>query len=405
MLRLTIVPLWLLLSNTVVALHTVAGSPCTAVCTAESVGSLEDNVVCLDNDYSSTARGRAYKACVACQLNSTAVDENNNVTDVDWALYNMRYTLSECMFAVPEQKVSISSPCQVTCQPLQDAVASGISIDTSGVTPDLSYCNARPFDDQDINACAFCYGFIPQQLYLANFLQALHVACRQPPVPGQQFFPNAITIFNASVIPGPVGPITAGPSSGLRGWKLALAIALPLVGFAVLLAASCYGCFAFTRRRRQQMAASGRMSRLQHSMGLEARYADLEQYQPEFTDAEDYTDQPTMQQVRHQGHSPGIPQPQASPVRDDVGPGPRQVQDHDLHNQYFGTPAGPGFGEAIPMTPISGPAKSSRSTQASPISAHSGQAGPSYAERVSMQPQRGEYEDDVHEQDSRSRWM
>ena len=294
----------------------------------------------------------------------------------------MRYTLSECMFAVPQQRVSISSPCQVTCAPLQDAVASGISNDTSNVTPDLSYCNAGVFDDTDINACAFCYGFIPQQLFMANFLQALHVACRQPPVPGQQFFPNAITIFNDSVITGPTGPTAVRPSSGLHGWKLALAIALPLVGFAVLLAAGCFGCFAFTRRRRQQMAASGRMSRLQHSMGLEARYADMDQYQPDFTDAEAYTDQPTMQEVRYRGHSPGIPPPQRSPIRDDVGPGPRQVQDHDLHNQYFGTPTGAGFGEAIPMTPIPGPSKSPHSNQPSPVSARSGHAGPSYAERV-----------------------
>ena len=66
-------------------LESVPGSPCAPICDADSEGDLKDDVVCLDGQYSSTQRGKNFKQCVACQLNSTAVDTANNVTDVDWA--------------------------------------------------------------------------------------------------------------------------------------------------------------------------------------------------------------------------------------------------------------------------------------------------------------------------------
>lgn len=66
------------------ALQCVAGSPCESVCA--DAGTLNEDVVCLDADYQSLPQGRAYQKCVACQLNSTAVDTSKNETDVGWGL-------------------------------------------------------------------------------------------------------------------------------------------------------------------------------------------------------------------------------------------------------------------------------------------------------------------------------
>ena len=66
------------------ALQSVSGSPCDSVCA--DAGTLEDDVVCLDASYQSLDSGRAFQKCVACQLNSTAVDPANNDTDVGWGL-------------------------------------------------------------------------------------------------------------------------------------------------------------------------------------------------------------------------------------------------------------------------------------------------------------------------------
>ena len=66
------------------ALQSVRGSPCDSVCA--NAGTLEDDVVCLDANYQSLDSGRAFQKCVACQLNSTAVDTANQETDVQWGL-------------------------------------------------------------------------------------------------------------------------------------------------------------------------------------------------------------------------------------------------------------------------------------------------------------------------------
>jgi hypothetical protein len=81
---------------------------------------------------------------------------------------NLRYTVSECLFATPEQRISISNPCVVTCEPIADAIGYLLSNDSSSNNPSLGWCNAGQFDDTTINNCAFCYGLIPQQLFLAN---------------------------------------------------------------------------------------------------------------------------------------------------------------------------------------------------------------------------------------------
>jgi hypothetical protein len=158
----------LFLSTPSSTLRTVPGSPCESVCASNEFGTVEEDVVCLDEDYTSTKTGEDFQRCVSCGLNSTAVDRANNVSDVEYALFDLRYTLSTCMFAFPVERVSISSPCQVTCQPLSVAIGFGLSNNSANTSPGLGFCTAGQFDDTTINYCSFCYGFIPEQLYLAN---------------------------------------------------------------------------------------------------------------------------------------------------------------------------------------------------------------------------------------------
>jgi hypothetical protein len=70
------------------------------------------------------------------------------------------------MFGFPTQKVSLSSPCQVTCASLSTAIESGLG--TNATTADLGFCNTAGFSTATIQNCVFCYGLIDQQKYLAN---------------------------------------------------------------------------------------------------------------------------------------------------------------------------------------------------------------------------------------------
>lgn len=72
----------------------VPNSPCTDVCSGNPQNTLKNDVVCLDEDYINNPDGQALRNCVACELNSTAVDTANNQSDVDWGLcmlYNRSY--------------------------------------------------------------------------------------------------------------------------------------------------------------------------------------------------------------------------------------------------------------------------------------------------------------------------
>jgi hypothetical protein len=61
----------------------VDGSPCANQC---NEGTLINDAVCLDAQYADTSNGTRLEGCVGCLLNSTAVDEANNQTDVEWGL-------------------------------------------------------------------------------------------------------------------------------------------------------------------------------------------------------------------------------------------------------------------------------------------------------------------------------
>ncbi|KIV94195.1 hypothetical protein PV10_01984 [Exophiala mesophila] len=336
------------------ALQTVPGSPCQSTCAR--AGNLQDNVVCLDADYGESETGRLYRECVSCQLNSTAIDTGKNETDVEFALIALRYTLAGCMFAIPRPYISISSPCQVSCQPLNDSIGYQITEDDSHLEPTDDFCRAGIFPSKVIDSCAFCYSLIPQQLFLANFLQALHIVCVQPPTPGKPFFPDGRAIFNETLIAGPPPPSEHKPSSGgLRGGSLALAIALPIVGGILIIGSTCWCCYIFTRKRRRQMARTGRMSRIHDAQAEQTSpsAANFKNIEATWSQSQPPTEMHAIYPISVHGKpdSPGVsqgrwshqtpPSEQATPVRhsfqrDDVGPGKNQIQDPNLHELYFG---------------------------------------------------------------------
>jgi len=153
------------------SLQVVPNSPCESVCNPAQFGTTQDDIVCLDSDYTATTNGSRFERCVSCELTSSAIDPKTGTSDPLWALYNLRYAVSECMFGFPAQIISPSSPCQVSCQPLSPGVTMGLQSNASST--DLSFCNAGNFTDGLISQCVFCYGLLDQQKYIAN--------CTPPP--------------------------------------------------------------------------------------------------------------------------------------------------------------------------------------------------------------------------------
>ena len=170
-------------------------------------------------------------------------------------------------------------------------------------------------------------------------LQALDIACQDNPSPTNPFPVAGSAIFNGSAIQPPAtGSAGSAGSHILTGAHLALAIALPIVFVAALLALCCTGCYFLTRRRRRRMAASGKMRRVH-----EATWGDspLEARTNRFNWDQAALDMQQLQGVRQTKRYSHSAYHNDSPhysYRDDVGPGPGQVQDHELHEQYFAPP-------------------------------------------------------------------
>lgn len=372
--RLRLLPPLLILSlcSLSSSLHVVSSSPCRSVCaTSSGVGTRTEDVVCLDSEYASTTNGTGFQDCVVCELESTAVDSSNGATDVGWGLYNLRYALSTCVFGFPQEKISTSTPCQVSCEPLRSAI--GHNLNTNATLEDLSYCSLSSFQDTvGINRCAACYGRMDGEAYMANFLQALHIACLHPPRPSEPFPVTASTIFNATPIVTPTPSSTSVPSPR-KSANLALIVTLPVVFGVIILGGIIACCFYSARHRRRIMAERNRMRRFhdkhsptfpthnqQDHMHVQTPQGFVPAPVPDpvyLSPILDRKDDPYI--LQQQPLSPQQPQrpqypyhstytpadyaqhPTTSPVPFDtskIGPGPDQQKVHTLHDQYFPPP-------------------------------------------------------------------
>ena len=69
------------------SLEVTPNSPCKSKCASgASSGTTENDIVCLDSDFTSTATGAQFQQCVECELGSKAADPKTGTTDVMWAL-------------------------------------------------------------------------------------------------------------------------------------------------------------------------------------------------------------------------------------------------------------------------------------------------------------------------------
>ncbi|KAI0377932.1 hypothetical protein F5Y04DRAFT_167962 [Hypomontagnella monticulosa] len=173
-----------------VALQVTPGSSCSAVCLDDSNGdpagssTNSSDIVCNDQEYSTTVSGIRFKNCVECLQESHAMTDKEN--DVSWYLYNIRYSVDVCLYGFPNATKTISSPCDIdyACRPLKKALEIGNLNPNNGTQ--LDYCSADGgvFNGSHLQDCVQCFRSSPNQFYLSNFLTALKAGCEQTPQPG-----------------------------------------------------------------------------------------------------------------------------------------------------------------------------------------------------------------------------
>ncbi|ORY71512.1 uncharacterized protein BCR38DRAFT_417055 [Pseudomassariella vexata] len=192
MFRLILIILWGL-QKFAVALQVTPGSPCAALCLNDPKSDTQDpgssftnaaDISCTDHDYQSSSKGIKFKNCMECLQNSNAVSGDEN--DMNWFLYNLRYSVDVCVYGFPNITKAVSSPCDIdyACQPLKKA------LEDDELNPDIAaeygYCDADggKFAGSQVDSCIQCFQSSTNQAYLANFFTALKAGCQQRPQSG-----------------------------------------------------------------------------------------------------------------------------------------------------------------------------------------------------------------------------
>jgi hypothetical protein len=231
-------------------LRTAPGSPCADVCGTTS-NTTSSEIACLDSEYDEK-KGQDFEKCVTCLLESSYLDRTSGDTDVNWGLYNLRYTVSSCVFGYPASFSNISSPCPVSCDPVRPAVEADITNPSSSNFN--SWCGTSTFADNVVNSCEFCYNLTAtqnqKQVYLANYLESIRYNCHFETVAGSPFNIAPSRIFTSVLLPSSMSLSTPGASGS--GVNLGVVIAIPIIGFIIILIGLATCCFFFIRWRRKR---------------------------------------------------------------------------------------------------------------------------------------------------------
>ncbi|OAA72490.1 hypothetical protein ISF_01563 [Cordyceps fumosorosea ARSEF 2679] len=156
-------------------------SPCLTKCGNVIDSTSQTDIACGDDSFGA-GDSQIFKGCVQCEINSHYVGPGNE-TDVTAALYNMRYTLSSCLFGIPGADHMLSSnPC-VTSKACANFMNGTIFDKVAAKDHGYEYCNLWPSgDDEDFRGCRDCLA--AGHNILANFVVMLQAGCLQQPVLG-----------------------------------------------------------------------------------------------------------------------------------------------------------------------------------------------------------------------------
>ncbi|TAQ86779.1 hypothetical protein B7494_g4906 [Chlorociboria aeruginascens] len=192
------------LVSTTSALQALTSSPCAAQCGNVLQSTSGDDIVCPDTAYASAAAGTVFQTCISCQLSSTYVDPDTQESDLQWALYNLRYA--------------------ITCGGLESA----FEFDSlSSNATEYAYCTV--LEQSLIPKCSACLTQQSSEYYLSNFLTALDAGClQQPPagdtisITGSLFSTTAVNITNPTASAS-ASSYTASKNTLTLGAKIGIA--------------------------------------------------------------------------------------------------------------------------------------------------------------------------------------
>jgi hypothetical protein len=256
-----ILSLSLLFAGSVQSLEVTPGSSCAALCLDEASGDRFDpessstnstDIACHDRDFANEDTGIKFKTCLECLQKSEKANETES--DLHWYIYNMRYTLSSCLFSVPAAVPDpVDSPCVINyaCGYIQEAITTGQlnSVDRNT----FSYCDVEDgVFGKKLQSCVNCLRASNDETYLANFVTTLQAGCVQRPEPGSLVSVTGDVFSAAAVnVTEPTENILDRPEGAGSGTFTTGTIVGIAVGVGLLLLAAVALFIVHWRRQRR----------------------------------------------------------------------------------------------------------------------------------------------------------
>ncbi|KAI0834649.1 hypothetical protein F5Y06DRAFT_278536 [Hypoxylon sp. FL0890] len=214
------------------------GSPCWTQCGNVPQSTTEDQIVCDQTAYSATSAGQVFQACVGCESTSsyTTTQGQQNVSDLQYMLYNMRYATNVCLFDAQ------TNPCitSFACANIKAAIQYQNLSSTSSI---YGYCDK--WTEYNLDKCHACLSSTTDGNYLSNFISILDGACRlrlEPPatipIQGRIFSTDVVNVTSPTPTatfapPGLQGPLDSGAIAGIVVGGLVVLLALAGCGIVL----------------------------------------------------------------------------------------------------------------------------------------------------------------------------
>ncbi|KAI1100148.1 hypothetical protein F4804DRAFT_336532 [Jackrogersella minutella] len=229
----------LFIRQNAVALQVTPGSSCATVCLDNPQGDGQDpnasstnssDIVCNDQDFSTTTSGIKFKNCIECLQESHATSNEEN--DVSWYLYNLRYSVDVCLYGFPNTTKTVSSPCDIdyACRPLKQALETGNLNPNNGTQLDYCTADGDAFSGDQLQACVQCFQSSSNQFYMSNFLTALQAGCEQKPQAGDLIglSGSLFTQFQVNITAAPQNQTTVSKDTSQTGMTTGAIVGIAL---------------------------------------------------------------------------------------------------------------------------------------------------------------------------------
>ncbi|CAK7264888.1 hypothetical protein SEPCBS57363_001304 [Sporothrix epigloea] len=207
-------------------------------------------MTCQDSDYASNSAGIVFETCIGCELRSAY--STGNISDLNYLLYNLRYTILYCLFGLENNSNAANSPCIINpaCGLLEEA----FNYDNMTVGVE-AYGFCQDWIEVQVPKCTACLS--SSSPFMENYVIIMDAACRQMPrigstlsIQGAPFTTTPIIITTPST--APLYTYTPVHSAISLGGKVGIAVGSLLL----ILAVAGFFIIFFGRRRRRAFLKS-----------------------------------------------------------------------------------------------------------------------------------------------------